>query len=108
LPQNIYRRHGRRIGSAHHLAIHFRYRGVRSSSLVPPTAATNSPTILRFPSLCACRRIIEVPMAPYSYYPMLRYALHALGVLGYDSVPKLIHLLVSLSACPCTPICPDG
>jgi Dolichyl-phosphate-mannose-protein mannosyltransferase len=62
-------------------------------SLVPPTARDELTHHLAIPRLYArAGRIIEVPMAPYSYYPMLLDMLYMPWVYwGYDSVPKLIH-----------------
>lgn len=64
-------------------------------SLVPPTARDELTHHLAIPRLYArAGRIIEVPMAPYSYYPMLLEMLYTPWVYwGYDSVPKLIHCL---------------
>ena len=64
-------------------------------SLVPPTARDELTHHLAIPRLYArARRIIEVPMAPYSYYPMLLEMLYTPWVYwSYDSVPKLIHCL---------------
>src|SRR6266478_2157978 len=61
--------------------------------LVPPTARDELTHHLAMPRLYArAGRIIEVPMAPYSYYPMLLDMLYTPWVSwGYDSVPKLIH-----------------
>jgi hypothetical protein len=61
--------------------------------LVPPTARDELTHHLAIPRLYArAGRIIEVPMAPYSYYPMLLDMLYTPWVYwGYDSVPKLIH-----------------
>src|SRR5262245_61318986 len=62
-------------------------------SLVPPTARDELTHHLAIPRLYArAGRIIEVPMAPYAYYPMLLDMLYTPWVYwGYDSVPKLIH-----------------
>ena len=64
-------------------------------SLVPPTARDELTHHLAIPRLYArAGRIIEIPMAPYSYYPMLLEMLYTPWVYwGYDSVPKLIHCL---------------
>jgi hypothetical protein len=64
-------------------------------SLVPPTARDELTHHLAIPRLYArAGRIIEVPMAPYSYYPMLLEMLYTPWVYWrYDSVPKLIHCL---------------
>ena len=61
--------------------------------LVPPTARDELTHHLAIPRLYArAGRIIEVPMAPYSYYPMLLDMLYIPWIYwGYDSVPKLIH-----------------
>lgn len=64
-------------------------------SLVPPTARDELTHHLSIPRLYArAGRIIEVPMAPYSYYPMLLDMLYTPWLVwGYDSVPKLVHAL---------------
>jgi hypothetical protein len=61
--------------------------------LVPPTARDELTHHLAIPRLYVrAGRIIEVPMAPYSYYPMLLDMLYTPWVYwGYDSVPKLVH-----------------
>jgi hypothetical protein len=61
--------------------------------LVPPTARDELTHHLAIPRLYAdAGRIIEVPIAPYSYYPMLLDMLYTPWVhWGYDFVPKLIH-----------------
>jgi hypothetical protein len=61
--------------------------------LAPPTARDELTHHLAIPRLYArAGRIIEVPMAPYSYYPMLLEMLYTPWVYwGYDAVPKLIH-----------------
>jgi Dolichyl-phosphate-mannose-protein mannosyltransferase len=61
--------------------------------LVPPTARDELTHHLAIPRLYArAGRIIAVPMAPYSYYPMLLDMLYTPWVYwGYDSVPKLVH-----------------
>jgi len=63
--------------------------------LVPPTARDELTHHLTIPRLYArAGRIIEVPMAPYSYYPMLLDMFYSPWVYwGYDSVPKLVHAL---------------
>jgi dolichyl-phosphate-mannose-protein mannosyltransferase len=63
--------------------------------LVPPTARDELTHHLAIPRLYAeAGRIIEVPIAPYSYYPMLLEMFYTPWVYwGYDSVPKLIHAL---------------
>jgi hypothetical protein len=63
--------------------------------LVPPTARDELTHHLSIPRLYArAGRIIEVPMAPYSYYPMLLDMFYTPWVYwGYDSVPKLGHAL---------------
>lgn len=73
--------------------------------LVPPTARDELTHHLAIPRLYArAGRIIEVSMAPYSYYPMLLDMLYTPWVYwGYDSVPKLIHcfygFLTGLTLC---------
>jgi hypothetical protein len=64
-------------------------------SLVPPTARDELTHHLAIPRLYArAGRIIEVPMAPYAYYPMLLDMLYTPWVYWrYDSIPKLIHCL---------------
>lgn len=61
--------------------------------LLPPTSRDELTHHLAIPRLYAnAGRIIEVPMAPYSYYPMLLDMLYTPWVYwGYDFVPKLIH-----------------
>jgi hypothetical protein len=63
--------------------------------LVPPTARDELTHHLTIPRLYTrAGRIIEVPMAPYSYYPMLLDMFYTPWVVwGYDSVPKLVHAL---------------
>ena len=63
--------------------------------LLPPTSRDELTHHLAIPKLYAnAGRIIEVPMAPYAYYPMLLDMLYTPWVYwGYDFVPKLIHLL---------------
>jgi Dolichyl-phosphate-mannose-protein mannosyltransferase len=62
-------------------------------SLVPPTARDELTHHLAIPRLYAqAGRIIEVPIAPYAYYPMLLDMLYTPWVYwGYDSIPKLTH-----------------
>jgi dolichyl-phosphate-mannose-protein mannosyltransferase len=62
-------------------------------SLLPPTSRDELTHHLAIPKLYAnAGRIIEVPMAPYAYYPMLLDMLYTPWVYwGYDFVPKLIH-----------------
>jgi hypothetical protein len=62
-------------------------------SVVPPTARDELTHHLAIPLLYArAGRIIEVPIAPYSYYPMLLDMLYTPWIYwGYDFVPKLIH-----------------
>lgn len=62
-------------------------------SLVPPTSRDELTHHLAIPKLYAnAGRIVEVPMAPYAYYPMLLDMLYTPWVYwGYDFVPKLIH-----------------
>jgi len=64
-------------------------------SLVPPTARDELTHHLSIPRLYArAGRIIEVPMAPYSYYPMLLDMLYTPWVVwNIDSVPKIVHAL---------------
>lgn len=61
--------------------------------LVPPTARDELTHHLAIPRLYArAGRIIEVPMAPYAYYPELLEMLYTPWVYwGYDFAPKLIH-----------------
>jgi hypothetical protein len=63
--------------------------------LVPPTARDELTHHLAIPRLYVrSGKIIEVPMALYSYYPMLLDMLYTPWVAwGYDFVPKLIHCL---------------
>jgi Dolichyl-phosphate-mannose-protein mannosyltransferase len=63
--------------------------------LVPPTARDELTHHLTLPRLYArAGRVIEVPMAPYSYYPMLFDMFYTPWLVwGNDSVPKLIHAL---------------
>ena len=63
--------------------------------LVPPTARDELTHHLAIPLLYArAGRIIEVPIAPYSYYPMLLDMFYTPWVYwGYDSIPKLVHSL---------------
>src|ERR1051325_6233273 len=63
--------------------------------LVPPTARDELTHHLAIPRLYArSGKIIAVPIALYSYYPMLLDMLYTPWVgWGYDSVPKLIHCL---------------
>jgi hypothetical protein len=63
--------------------------------LLPPTSRDELTHHLAIPKLYAKGgRIIEVPMAPYAYYPMLLDMLYTPWVYwGYDFVPKLIHAL---------------
>src|SRR3990170_8321272 len=62
-------------------------------SLLPPTARDELTHHLAIPRLYIKEgRILEVPFAPYSYYPMLLDMLYVPWVRwGWDSVPKLIH-----------------
>ncbi|HUK42072.1 MAG TPA: glycosyltransferase family 39 protein [Candidatus Acidoferrales bacterium] len=64
-------------------------------SMVPPTARDELTHHLAIPRLYVkAGRIIEFPIAPYSYYPMLLEMLYTPWVFwGYDSVPKLVHCL---------------
>ncbi len=61
--------------------------------LLPPTSRDELTHHLAIPRLyVGAGRIIEVPMAPYAYYPMLLDMLYTPWVYwGYDFVPKLIH-----------------
>ncbi len=61
--------------------------------LLPPISRDELTHHLAIPKLYAkAGRIIEVPMAPYAYYPMLLDMLYVPWVYwGYDFVPKLIH-----------------
>lgn len=63
--------------------------------LLPPTARDELTHHLAIPKLYArAGRIIEVPFAPYAYYPMLLDMLYTPWIYwGYDSVPKLIHAI---------------
>src|SRR3970282_1336925 len=62
-------------------------------ALLPPTARDELTHHLAIPRLYAkAGRILEIPFAPYSYYPMLLDMLYMPWVRwGWDSVPKLIH-----------------
>ena len=62
-------------------------------SLLPPTARDELTHHLAIPRLYIKEgRILEVPFAPYSYYPMLLDMLYTPWVRwGWDSIPKLIH-----------------
>ena len=61
--------------------------------LLPPISRDELTHHLAIPRLYAkAGRIIEVPMAPYAYYPMLLDMLYTPWVYwGHDFVPKLIH-----------------
>ena len=63
--------------------------------LLPPTSRDELTHHLAIPKLYAkAGRIVEVPMAPYAYYPMLLDMLFTPWVYwGYDFVPKWIHAL---------------
>jgi hypothetical protein len=63
--------------------------------LLPPISRDELTHHLAIPKLYAkAGRIIEVPIAPYSYYPMLIDMLYTPWVYwGYDFVPKWIHAL---------------
>ena len=65
--------------------------------VLPPTSRDELTHHLAIPKLYAIAgRIIEIPMAPYAYYPMLVDMLFTPWVYwGYDFVPKWIHLLFS-------------
>ena len=62
---------------------------------LPPTARDELTHHLAIPRLYVnAGQIIQVPMAPYSYFPMLLDMLYTPWVYwGYDFVPKLIHSL---------------
>jgi len=64
-------------------------------SLVPPAARDELTHHLAIPKLYArAGRIVAVPIAPYSYFPMLLDMLYTPWLLwGGDSVPKLVHAL---------------
>src|SRR6266545_3323594 len=66
--------------------------------LLPPISRDELTHHLAIPKLYAkAGRIIEVPIAPYSYYPMLLDMLYTPWVYwGYAFVPKLIHGLFAL------------
>jgi Dolichyl-phosphate-mannose-protein mannosyltransferase len=66
--------------------------------LLPPTSRDELTHHLAIPRLYAeAGRIIEVPMAPYAYYPMLLDMLYTPWVYWrYDFVPKWIHALFGL------------
>jgi dolichyl-phosphate-mannose-protein mannosyltransferase len=63
--------------------------------LLPPTSRDELTHHLAIPKLYAeSGRIIEVPIAPYAYYPMLIDMLYTPWVYwGHDFVPKWIHAL---------------
>lgn len=63
--------------------------------LLPPTSRDELTHHLAIPRLYAeAGRIVEVPVAPYAYYPMLVDMLYTPWVYwGYDFVPKWIHAL---------------
>jgi len=63
--------------------------------LLPPTSRDELTHHLAIPRLYAnAGRIIEVPIAPYAYYPMLLDMLYTPWVhWGFDFVPKWIHAL---------------
>lgn len=67
---------------------------------LPPTSRDELTHHLAIPKLYAqAGRIIEVPMAPYSYYPMLLDMLYTPWVYwGYDFVPRWIHGLFAFLA----------
>jgi hypothetical protein len=62
---------------------------------LPPTARDELTHHLNIPRLyIRAGSIIEVPMAPYSYYPMLLDMFYTPWIAwGLDSVPKVIHAL---------------
>ncbi|MFQ5541289.1 MAG: phospholipid carrier-dependent glycosyltransferase [Candidatus Binatia bacterium] len=61
--------------------------------LVPPAVRDELTHHLAIPKLYVeSGRILEIPFAPYSYYPMLLDMLYTPFVKwGWDSIPKLIH-----------------
>lgn len=63
--------------------------------LLPPTSRDELTHHLAIPKLYAeAGRIVEVPVAPYAYYPMLVDMLYTPWIYwGYDFVPKWIHAL---------------
>ena len=63
--------------------------------LLPPTSRDELTHHLAIPKLYAdAGRIVEVPLAPYAYYPMLVDMLYTPWIYwGYDFVPKWIHAL---------------
>src|SRR5882724_4207450 len=63
--------------------------------LLPPTSRDELTHHLAIPKLYTnAGRIVEVPMAPYAYYPMLLDMLYTPWVhWGFDFVPKWIHAL---------------
>ena len=63
--------------------------------VLPPTSRDELTHHLAIPKLYAkSGRIVEVPMAPYAYYPMLLDMLFTPWIYwGYDFVPKWIHAL---------------
>jgi hypothetical protein len=63
--------------------------------LLPPVSRDELTHHLAIPKLYAkAGQIIEVPIAPYAYYPMLLDMLYTPWVhWGYDFVPKFIHAL---------------
>ncbi len=63
--------------------------------VLPPTSRDELTHHLAIPKLYVkAGRIIEVPMAPYAYYPMLLDMLFTPWIYwGYDFVPKWIHAL---------------
>ena len=63
--------------------------------VLPPTSRDELTHHLAIPKLYAkAGRIVEVPMAPYAYYPMLLDMLFTPWIhWGYDFVPKSIHAL---------------
>ncbi len=63
--------------------------------MLPPTSRDELTHHLAIPKLYAqAGRIIEVPIAPYAYYPMLLDMLYTPWVSwGFDFVPKWIHAL---------------
>lgn len=68
--------------------------------LLPPTARDELTHHLALPKLYArAGRLVEIPFAPYSYYPMLLDMLYTPWVRwGWDFAPKLIHGLYGFLA----------
>jgi hypothetical protein len=66
--------------------------------LLPPTARDELTHHLAIPRLyVTAGRILEIPFAPYSYYPMLLDMLYVPWVRWqWDSIPKMVHGLFGL------------